>query len=110
MNSRTCTVMKESIVYVYRNYFEIIAFSVGLLLMALMDPYTTTGPGLCLLENMNFPYCPGDGLGHSISFIFRGDFSNALQSNVLGPFALITLLGRIFYLFSQNYLNYNKTG
>ncbi|WP_445666138.1 DUF2752 domain-containing protein [Fodinibius sp. AD559] len=101
--------IKESIAHFYRNYFEIAAFSMGLLLMGLMDPYTTSGPGLCLLENLSFPYCPGDGLGHSISFIFRGEFDNALEANILGPFALIVLSGRIFYLFSQNYLNYNKT-
>jgi len=100
--------MKEIVSYLYRNYFEIGAFSVGLLLLALMDPNTTSGPGLCLLENMGFSYCPGDGLGHSISFIFRGEFDNALEANMLGPFAFIILSGRIFYLISQNYLNQNK--
>ncbi|MDZ7660273.1 DUF2752 domain-containing protein [Fodinibius sp.] len=100
--------MKEIITYLYRNYFEIAAFSVGLLLLALMDPKTASGPGLCLLENLGFQYCPGDGLGHSISFIIRGEFDNALEANILGPFALIVLSGRVFYLFSKNYLNHNN--
>ncbi|WP_440999026.1 DUF2752 domain-containing protein [Fodinibius sp. SL11] len=100
--------MKDIVVYLYRNYFELAAFSVGLLLLALMDPDTASGPGLCLLENLNFPYCPGDGLGHSVSYIFRGEFNNALEANILGPFALIVLSGRILYLFSQNHFNHNK--
>jgi len=99
--------MKEIITYLYRNYFEITVFSIGLLLLAFMDPTTTNGSGLCLLENLNFPYCPGDGLGHSVSFIFRGEIHNALKANILGPFALLIILGRIFYLFSQNFLNNN---
>jgi hypothetical protein len=102
--------MKEVLIYLYQNYFEIMAFGGGLLLLALMDPHTASGPGLCLLENLGFQYCPGDGLGHSISFIFRGDIDNALNANILGPFALIILIGRILYLFSQNYLNRNKIG
>ncbi len=100
--------MKKIINHLYRNYFEIAAFSGGLLLLALMDPYTTSGPGLCILENLGFQYCPGDGLGHSISFIFRGKFDNAMEANILGPFAVIIMSGRIFYLFSQNFLNHNE--
>jgi hypothetical protein len=100
--------MEEIFRHFYRNYFEIVAFGGGLLLLALMDPNTASGPGLCILENIGFEYCPGDGLGHSISFIFRGEFDNALKSNMLGPFALAILSGRILYLFSQNYLNCNN--
>lgn len=108
MNCRISIVMKKTLTYLYRNYFEIIAFSVGLIFLALMDPYTASGPGLCLWENLGFSFCPGDGLGHSISFIFRGEISNSLEANILGPFALIILLTRICYLFSQNFLNNNK--
>jgi hypothetical protein len=97
--------MKDIVVYLYRNYFELAAFIGGLLLLALMDPDTANGPGLCLLENLNFPYCPGDGLGHSISYIFRAEFGNALEANILGPFAIIILTGRISYLISQNLSN-----
>lgn len=96
--------------YLFQNYFEIFAFGIGLFLLALMDPNTANGPGLCLLENAGFSYCPGDGLGHSISFIFRGEFDNAMEANILGPFALVILSGRIFYLFAQNYFNQNKVG
>lgn len=100
--------MKNAITHLFKNYFEITAFSIGLLLLALMDPYTSTGPGWCLLENVGFQYCPGDGLGHSISFFFRGEFDSALKANILGPFSVIVLSGRILYLVYQNWLNHNK--
>lgn len=96
--------MKSKIQYLFKNYFEITVFSLGLLLLALMNPETTTGPGLCLLENLGFSYCPGDGLGHSISYTFRGDLSNALQSNVLGPPAIFILGGRILLLIRERFL------
>ena len=101
-------VMKNILNHLYTIYFEVVAFSVGLALLAFMDPYSTTGPGLCLLENLGFQYCPGDGLGHSISFIFRGDVNSALEANILGPFAIIILGGRILYLVFINSKNYNK--
>lgn len=100
--------MRNIIKHLQKNYFEVAAFSIGLLLLAFMDPYTATGPGLCLLENLGFQYCPGDGLGHSISFFFRGELSNAMEANVLGPFAVLILSGRILHLVYQNWLNHNK--
>ncbi|MEL7834645.1 DUF2752 domain-containing protein [Fodinibius sp. Rm-B-1B1-1] len=100
--------MRNIIKHLHKNYFEVAAFSIGLILLAFMDPNTTTGPGLCLLENLGFQYCPGDGLGHSISFFFRGEFSNALQSNILGPFAVFIIGGRIIYIVYKNSLNHNK--
>lgn len=97
--------MKTKISNLFKNYFEIAAFSFGLLMLALMNPETTTGPGLCLLENLDFQYCPGDGLGHSISYAFRGDIYNALQSNVLGPLAILILGGRILLLIRKRCFN-----
>ncbi|HLR76882.1 MAG TPA: DUF2752 domain-containing protein [Balneolaceae bacterium] len=88
----------------FRLHFEWIAFSVGILAMALMNPYTDSGATWCLFERMGVPFCPGHGLGHSIAFIFRGDFANALNANILGPFALVVLLGRITYLLKQRFL------
>lgn len=88
--------------------FEVIAFATGLVLLALMNPDTASGPGFCILEQLGVSFCPGDGLGHSISYTFRGEISNALQANVLGPFALLILSGRILHLLYKNYFNHNK--
>lgn len=93
--------MKAKIQYWFKNYFEATAFGVGLILLALMNPHTT-GPDFCLFDALGFPFCLGDGLGHSIAFTFRGDVYNALKANILGPFAIIILTGRILYLLFGN--------
>jgi hypothetical protein len=97
--------MYSVIKHLFRKYFEILAFSVGLILLALMDPNAAAGPDLCLFEQLGISFCPGDGLGHSISYIFRGDFSNALKANMLGPLAVVILSSRIVYLISKNLKN-----
>lgn len=70
--------------------------------MATMDPYTT-GKTFCLLERAGFAYCPGNGLGHSIAFFFRGEFVQAFKSNIFGPFAIIILSHRIIKIWIEIY-------
>lgn len=89
-------------------HFEWVAFSIGIVAMALMNPYIENGPTWCLFERIGIPFCPGHGLGHSIAFVFRCDITNALHANILGPFALVVLFGRIFYLLRQNVFNQSQ--
>lgn len=86
----------------FKKYFEVLAFGTGLILLALMNPEAVNGPSLCLFDQLGISFCPGDGLGHSISYTFRGEVHNALEANILGPFALVILSGRIFYLLFKN--------
>lgn len=85
----------------FKDYFEIAAFSTGLLLLAFMDPEAARGPSFCLFKQLGLSFCPGNELGHSVAYIFRGDISNALQSNILGPAAILILSSRIVYLTRQ---------
>lgn len=94
--------MKELAHRLFRKYFEIAAFATGLLVLALMNPETAQGPGFCLFEQLGVPFCPGDGLGHSIAYLARGEITNSLQANILGPFAVIILIARIVYLWRKN--------
>jgi hypothetical protein len=94
--------MYQSLKFLFKKYFEIIAFTLGLILLALMDPEAFNGSSFCLFEQLGITFCPGDGLGHSISYVFRGDFASALEYNVLGPFAIIILAGRIIQLLFKN--------
>lgn len=96
-----------------RYHFEWIVLLAGLLLLGLMNPYVDNGTSLCLLDAVGFPFCPGEGLGHSISFTFRGDFSAAWEAHPFGPAAVVILGYRISYLwkkaFPQKIINqYNK--
>lgn len=87
----------------FRKYFEATVFATGLLLLALMDPAAANGPSLCLFDQLGFTFCPGDGLGHSISYTFRGEIYNAMESNILGPFAIFILGTRVIYLLIKNH-------
>lgn len=95
--------MRRKLKYIFRNYFEITTFAVGLILMATLDPNTSYNSTWCLFEIAGIGFCPGEGLGHSIAYFFRGDLYNSLQANLLGPFAIVVLIGRICYLLNINF-------
>ena len=99
--------MRSVIRHIFKNYFEVLAFSAGLLLLAFMDPYTASGPGWCLFEHAGFSFCPGEGLGHSIAYVFRGEFYNSIDANMLGPLSIVILGGRIVHLVIKNH-HYNN--
>ena len=86
-------------------HIEWMVFLAGLILMATMNPYSE-GTSLCLLEAFGFKFCPGEGLGHSIAFLFRGEFTAALQENLMGPFVVIGLSVRIITIWKN--LIHNK--
>lgn len=95
---------------IFNTHFEWLALSVGLLLMVFMNPYVADDFSWCLLEFMEFPFCPGEGLGHSIAYTVRGELNSALKANMMGPAAVVILLGRIGYLLKSIYLTtQNKT-
>ncbi len=100
--------IRSKIKYIFKNYFEIAAFSLGLALLAFMDPSSTAGFDLCLFDQLGISFCPGDGLGHSISYTFQGDINNALNANILGPFSIIILSSRIVYLIHKRFKNPNN--
>lgn len=100
--------MKAKINYLFKNYFEVVAFSIGLLLLAWMNPHAD-GETFCLFEQAGLSFCPGEGLGHSISFIFRGELYKSLQANMLGFFAITILVTRVIHLALKNYhYNHNQ--
>lgn len=90
----------------FRKYFEALVFSIGLLLLALMDPASANGPSLCLFDQLGILFCPGEGLGHSIAYVFRGEIYNSIEANALGPIAILVISGRILYLLFINTKNY----
>lgn len=71
-----------------------------------MNP-ATKGHSLCLFDALGFKYCPGQGLGHSIAYLFRGEFRMAIQANFMGPIAVVILGARIITLWHQLFFNKN---
>jgi len=87
-------------------HFEWLALATGLILLALMDPLTQAQT-LCPIERLGFEYCPGEGLGRSVSYAFRGDFVASFYSHPAGIAAILIITGRIFAILHRN-LNINK--
>lgn len=82
--------------------YEAYTWLIALILLALMDP-NVEHLSLCPIKNMGFTFCPGCGLGHSISFLFRGELINSWSAHPLGFPALVILAYRIIYLMKVNY-------
>ena len=57
---------------------------------------------ICPLSNAGFDYCPGCGLGNSISFLFNGYFLESFNTHYLGIPAVIIIMYRIFSLIKFN--------
>jgi len=57
---------------------------------------------ICPLAHLGINYCPGCGLGNSISYIFRGEIINSITTHPLGLFAILVLLIRIISLIKKN--------
>ena len=85
-----------------KKHLEWFVFSAGLILLAVMSP-ENAGTSLCFFETIGISFCPGEGLGHSISYTFRGNFSSAFQAHLAGPAAVIILTGRIIYIWQNLY-------
>ncbi len=70
--------------------------------LALTDPLKEGHASLCLIKNTGLGFCPGCGLGHSISWLFRGNIAASIQSHPLGIPAVIILLMRSYKLLKND--------
>ncbi|MDZ7896553.1 MAG: DUF2752 domain-containing protein [Arcicella sp.] len=76
---------------------ELIFWIGGLACLALMNP-SEAHFSLCPIKNLGISFCPGCGLGHSISFLFHGQIKESFNHHPLGVFALLVIFWRIFQL------------
>ena len=87
-----------------KTYFELAVWSTGLVCLAIMNPSDTTHFSLCFFKWVGLSFCPGCGVGHSISWLMHGNILQSFQVHPLGIFALIILLCRIFTLIKTEVL------
>jgi hypothetical protein len=73
---------------------EALIWIAGLIVLAIIKPENHSHFTLCPFKNLGFKYCPGCGLGLSISYLFHGCIKESIQSHVLGIPAVIMLLVR----------------
>ena len=63
---------------------------------------------ICPLSSAGVEYCPGCGLGNSISLFFHGYFIESFNTHILGIPALLIIFHRIYSIIKFN-LNKEKT-
>ncbi|MDE2995521.1 MAG: DUF2752 domain-containing protein [Bacteroidota bacterium] len=78
-----------------RSLIEALIWMLGLVAVGLADPAAPSVIDLCVFKSIGLPGCPGCGLGHAIGFLFRGEWTLAIQSHWLSPFVLAVLFLRI---------------
>lgn len=84
---------------IWRNkYGEFLVWTGGLMALAIMNPNSYDSFSFCILHQLGIPWCPGCGLGHSISFLLHGDLNASFHAHPLSIPALLILLGRIYVL------------
>lgn len=86
---------------------EALIWLTGLIILACSDPHENHFT-LCPLGHFGWTFCPGCGLGKSISFLFHGSLIKSWHAHPLGIFALVVLTLRIYkllkpYAYGQNY-------
>ncbi|WP_233524487.1 DUF2752 domain-containing protein [Mucilaginibacter conchicola] len=82
----------------FNRYAELIIWIVALVCLAFTNPAGQSHFSLCPLKALGFTWCPGCGLGHAISYLFRGDIKNSFHAHWLGIPVLFALLYRIYVL------------
>ena len=85
---------------------EAIIWIAGLLVLAINNPVSNHHFSICPIKNLGLSFCPGCGLGESISHLFRFQLIESFSAHPLGIFAFVILMHRIFFLFRKSYLNY----
>ena len=83
-------------------HFEWIALASGLLLAATIVPGTDE-PTFCLFNRSGIDFCPGCGLGRSVSLAFRGQLTASMQMHPAGILAIFILLYRIVSIIIRNH-------
>ncbi len=93
-------ILREIYIFI-RRHLEAFIWIAALLTLAFSSPVDTCY-SLCPLANMGIDWCPGCGLGTSITWLFRGNFANSFHAHPLGIPAVIIIMFRIFSIFRKN--------
>lgn len=81
---------------------ELLFWITALVLLATADPHEHHFT-LCPLANLGLTWCPGCGLGRSITSLFHGDVSASFSHHWFGIPALILICYRIYQLSKSSF-------
>jgi hypothetical protein len=88
---------------------ELIIWTGAILVLGISYPKTVDHFTLCPIENLGFSWCPGCGLGRSISYLLHGDLRLSIDQHWFGIPALCILIFRIVQLLNKFVLNLMST-
>jgi len=101
-------IMNKTIYYNAKKLVEPVIWLTALLILGFADLSSGTHISLCPLANLGFDFCPGCGLGHSVSYALRGNLAASFEAHPLGIFAIVVLLLRSFSLIRLYFQTQNK--
>jgi len=87
---------------------ELTFWILALVLLATANPHEHHFT-LCPLANLGLTWCPGCGLGRSITALFHGQINESIHQHWFGIPALMTIVYRIYQLTHQMVLKYQMT-
>jgi hypothetical protein len=82
-------------------YFEIFIWSFSLIFLAIINPDLSGVFSICPLHFLGFEYCPGCGLGRSVSYFLHLNVAASVQTHILGIPATIIIIHRIINLITR---------
>jgi len=85
---------------------EALIWILGLTYLAFFNSPDSAHFTICPFANLGIDFCPGCGLGNSISYLFKGDFVASFHSHPLGIFALLIIIIRIITIIKNNWRRY----
>jgi hypothetical protein len=101
--------MRQKIIaFIRSTNLEAVIWILGLSYLAILNPTTDHHFTICPIKNLGFSFCPGCGLGESISHLFRFELQESFFSHPLGIFALPILVYRIISLLKKSHNNYQN--
>ncbi|PKL81588.1 MAG: hypothetical protein CVV24_14490 [Ignavibacteriae bacterium HGW-Ignavibacteriae-3] len=89
--------------------WEAVLWLVGLIYLLFINPYASQHFTLCPFDNLGITFCPGCGLGRSISFFYQGDLIHSIKTHPLGIIAFGLISIRIIRLVIKMINNYHKS-
>ena len=88
---------------------ELIIWTAAIIIFSVSYPKSADHFTLCPLSVLGFSWCPGCGLGRSISFFLHADLRLSLEHHWFGIPATFILIFRIVQLLNKFVLNLMST-
>ncbi len=77
--------------------FELFFWIIVLIYLASINP-NVSHFSFCLFKQLGISWCPGCGIGRSISHLLHGDIIKSINNHIFGTFALLIIVYRILQL------------